>query len=135
MSGSKLSLTVLQSERLPCHSCGGKCCTFAPFTASELRQARLANGGSYPSGARVLSGLPIKAMFGGGSGSLVVGADGITCAFLKDGRCSIYEARPRACRDYGRVPELPCQVLHPKESRAIAERNWGQVRGVMNAGE
>lgn len=118
----KLTLRVLQQEKLPCGSCGGRCCVLAPFTGSELRAARLAAGGSYPEGARVVPGLPAKARFGGGATSLVVGPDGVTCAFLTGGSCSIYEARPRACRDYGRVPEMPCEVLHPREAAREATR-------------
>lgn len=122
MSRPKLTLRVLQSERLPCDTCGGRCCTIAGFTPTELRAARLANGGSYPPGARVISGIPIKAAFRGGTGSIVVSDDEGTCAFLRDGLCSIYDARPRVCRDYGRVPELPCPVLHPEESARIGRR-------------
>ena len=122
MSRPKLTLRVLQADRLPCDTCGGLCCTLAGFTPTELRAARLANGGSYPPGARVLSGFPIKAQFGGGMGSMVVSDDKGTCAFLISGCCSIYDARPRVCRDYGRVPELPCPVLHPEEAATIGRR-------------
>lgn len=131
---TRISLRVLQDEHLPCDSCGGKCCTFAPFAPSELRRARLANGGSYPQGATVIGWLPLKKEFGGGAGghaSMVVKEDGETCAFLADGRCSIYEVRPRACRDYGRVPELPCRVLHPKEAQAIGLRNLASIRRAL----
>lgn len=120
-----LSLAVLQAEHLPCDTCGGKCCSFAPFTPTELRAARLANGGSFPAGAKVVGGFPIKVKFGGGEGgSVVVADDEMTCAFLVAGRCSIYEARPRACRDYGRVVELPCQVVHPEHAAKIAADNY-----------
>lgn len=126
----KLTLRVLQQEQLPCGSCGGRCCTYAPFTPSELRAARLAAGGSYPPGSRVVAGMPAKARFGGAATSLVVGPDGETCAFLAGGRCSIYEARPRACRDYGRVPEMPCEVLHPREAARASRRQIGRARGI-----
>lgn len=125
-----LSLAVLRSEHLPCDSCGGKCCSVAPFSPSELRAARLANGGSYPAGAKVIGGFPVKAEFGGGAGSIVVSDDQMTCAFLVSGRCSIYEARPRACRDYGRVPELPCLVVHPEHAARIGEKNHRQIRSL-----
>lgn len=129
MKPAKLTLAVLQAEKLPCEGCGGKCCTVAGFTPTELRVARLANGGSYPPGARVVSGLPIKSSMGGGMGSIVVSDDKGTCAFLVSGQCSIYEARPRVCRDYGRVPELPCMVLHPREAMQIGERFKKQMEG------
>ena len=122
-----LSLSVLQSEHLPCDSCGGKCCSVAPFSPSELRAARLANGGSYPAGAKIIGGFPIKAKFGGGEGSIVVSDDQMTCAFLVAGRCSIYEARPRACRDYGRVPEL-----HPEHAVRIGMRNHKQIQELLS---
>ena len=36
-------------------------------------------------------------------------SDGLTCAFLKDNKCSIYENRPLICRLYGSVKEtLQC---------------------------
>lgn len=112
-----LSLKVLRNEKLPCDSCGGACCTFAPFTVAEARAARIANGGTHPAGSRVVPGLPAKDRFGGGSSLLIVKADGETCAYLQGGRCTIYEARPQACRAYGRIPEMPCQVLHPREAQ------------------
>jgi len=106
----------------------------AAFSPSELRAARLANGGRYPEGAKVVRGLPIKAIHGGGMGTLVVQADGMTCAFLVEGRCSIYEARPLVCRDYGIVPEMPCQVVDPKGAEREAERMIGdliKIRGTI----
>jgi Fe-S-cluster containining protein len=40
------------------------------------------------------------------------------CPFLKKGQCSIYAHRPQVCRDYGNIPELPCQYLYPEEAKA-----------------
>ena len=30
------------------------------------------------------------------------------CNMLKDGRCTVYDARPAVCRLYGAVPEMAC---------------------------
>lgn len=113
---------------LPCAGCGGACCKLAGFTSAELRRARLYHGGRYPAGAQVLSGIPVKPEHGGGMGHLVVQADGVTCAFLTaEGRCAIHPARPKVCRDYGEVPALPCQRLHPKQAERAAERLFTEL--------
>lgn len=126
------SLPVVQAEKLPCDSCGGKCCIAAPFSAAELRRARIANGGVYPVGAKVIGGMPIKSKFGGGSAFLVVKDADLTCAFLMGGRCSIYEARPLTCQQYGLVPELPCMELHPEKARAIAAQQLREIREALS---
>lgn len=45
-----------------------------------------------------------------------------TCAYLVDGRCSIYDDRPSTCRRYGLVPALPCLYLYPDEARKSQTR-------------
>ena len=50
-----------------------------------------------------------------GNGMSPVLEDG-TCVYLKDGKCSVYEIRPRICRIYGTDPEvLPCEYLYPEK--------------------
>ena len=97
---------------LPCAECGGRCCTYPVFTRGELRQAVKAAGG-LPEGAQV------KHLPGGGR-VLTAGPESKWCPFLVEGRCSVYEVRPRACRVYGRIPELPCEYLYPKEAERRA---------------
>lgn len=37
------------------------------------------------------------------------------CPFLNDDcTCNIYENRPKLCRDYGRIPKLPCKYIKPE---------------------
>lgn len=114
---------------LPCGTCGGKCCTAAPFRPSELRAARLAIGGAYPPGARVITGIPVRPEHGGGTAALVVVGDRPTCAFLRDGRCSIYDARPEVCRLLGTVPALPCPEVEPVRAERLT-RKWLQSKAV-----
>lgn len=103
-------------EVLPCEGCGGKCCKAAPFLRSEWRRVRRKHG--VPSGARVVDRVAL-----GREGYLVVKkSDGITCGYLRSGKCSIYEDRPVVCRAYGQVPEMPCQVLHPGTGLIAADR-------------
>lgn len=110
-----------QIRPLPCDTCGGKCCTAAPFRPSELRAARLANGGHYPPGARVINGIPVRPEHGGGTAALVAVGDRLTCAFLRDGRCSIYDARPLVCRLLGTVHELPCPEVEPVRAERLTQ--------------
>lgn len=110
---------------LPCAGCG-KCCTAPAFTSAELRRARLTAGGSYPPGTQVVSGLPVRPEHGGGMAHMLIGPDGATCPFLTpEKRCGIYEARPLTCQRYGVVPEMPCQVLHPRAAERAAEKLLG----------
>ena len=64
----------------PCFDCGGKCCktliVMAPSLDGLVRQTRLvAEHGN------------------------IAWIDS-TCKYLADGRCSIYNDRPQACKDY-----------------------------------
>jgi Fe-S-cluster containining protein len=38
------------------------------------------------------------------------------CPYLKEGKCSIYYLRPKVCRDYGVVEDLPCMYLYPDKA-------------------
>lgn len=42
-------------------------------------------------------------------GFIPISNEGLTCAFLKDSRCSIYEDRPFFCRIYGASQKLKCE--------------------------
>lgn len=117
---------------LPCAGCGAKCCHVAPFTEDELAIAKIANGG-LPEGATVIPGGRTKAKFGSKPVVLVVKGDELRCAFVDEhSRCSIYEARPMPCRQYGRIKELPCQELEPDKACRIggtdAVRKLGTLR-------
>ncbi len=43
--------------------------------------------------------------------------DGI-CPFLKEDKtCAIYEDRPDICRNYGKIPSMPCAFIKPNGRR------------------
>ena len=47
------------------------------------------------------------------------------CAFLKNNKCAIYDNRPKICRDYGLIEELPCPFIKSngnKRSEAMTKR-------------
>jgi len=104
---------------LPCAECKGKCCTYPTFTPQEFLVVRLAVG--IPFNATVTPFQHVenydKNVDRGASGYMIALADG-TCPYLKEGKCSIYSMRPKVCKDYGVVPDLPCQYLYPKEAEA-----------------
>lgn len=41
--------------------------------------------------------------------------EGITCGFMQEGACAIYEVRPWVCRAFGVVKQLPCSRF-PEEA-------------------
>ena len=98
------------TEPLPCKECGGKCCTFPPFTNKEYKRVRDKHGLSKGTLSRNL-----------GPGRVLFLADG-TCPYLKDGACSIYEDRPGICKKYGVVPEMPCEYLYPEQAAEQARK-------------
>ncbi len=53
-------------------------------------------------------------------------ASGLTCTWLHEGRCSVYEVRPLICRLWGATEAMPCpfgcepdRVLTDEESSAL----------------
>lgn len=118
---------------LPCEGCGAQCCHVAPFTEDELTVAKIAYGG-LPKGAIVLPGGRTKAEFGSKPVVLVVMPESeLRCAFVDEqNRCSIYDARPLPCKQYGRIKQLPCMRLEPEKARRIggaAAEALGILRG------
>ncbi len=52
------------------------------------------------------------------------------CPWLAtDGKCSVYYLRPKTCRDYGMVAELPCEYLYPDEAKAKADARVAKTPG------
>jgi uncharacterized protein len=85
---------ALQGERasdVPCHGCTA-CCTSSQFVLVE------------PDETETLARIPAALLFPAPRrprGHVVLGYDERGhCPMLVDGRCSIYEHRPRACRTY-----------------------------------
>jgi len=125
------------TDVLPCAECRGCCCTFAPMTMGEFKAIRRTHG--VPKGATLL---PMKFRDGslpgvpaGSPGVAVIAAGSLdgTCAYLTAaGRCSVHAIRPRGCRAYGVIEELPCAYLHPVEAERAAR---GLLRELIPVGD
>lgn len=114
---------------LPCKECRGKCCTFPVFSKLEFKRVKAVHG--IPKDAIIMKmqheqsyDRKIKS---GDTGYVLHREDG-TCPYLKDGGCSIYPLRPKVCKDYGVVPQLPCEYLYPKEALAFQEERIRKSR-------
>ncbi len=119
---------------LPCEGCGAKCCHFAPFTEQELAVAKIANGG-LPEGATVIPAGRTKAEFGSMPIVLVVKGDEMRCAFVDEhARCSIYEVRPKPCREYGKHKQMPCQELEPDKASKIGGSDAARQLDILRNG-
>lgn len=90
---------------LPCSECGGRCCVLPVFSPEELQVVRLSVG--VPPDTKVVEML--------GGAAVVANPDGV-CPYLHERKCSIYAIRPKVCRDYGAVPDLPCEYLYPQRA-------------------
>jgi Fe-S-cluster containining protein len=53
-------------------------------------------------------------MLGPATSPVKAGTD--ECAYLRDGRCSVYDLRPKVCQLYGEVPQMPCMYLFPEKA-------------------
>jgi Fe-S-cluster containining protein len=103
---------------LPCDECKGRCCTYPSMTETEFQTIKAVYG--LPEGAIVRNIIRVEDydVNLNGMGALTVHlADG-TCPYLRDGKCSVYSLRPKVCRDYGKVKDLPCEYVYPKEAKA-----------------
>lgn len=98
------------TKKLPCDECKGKCCTFVPFSPEEFSEIT----------AKHPIPLPAKVERFGLAYLVSKGDQDCTCAYLKDGKCSIYEDRPLVCRQYGEVAQMPCKYLYPKKAEEEA---------------
>lgn len=58
----------------------------------------------------------------------------LMCPFLQDGICIVYAKRPRVCRQYGRVKDIPCiYYARSGRERSTAEQQrvkaeWAEKR-------
>ena len=99
---------------LPCDKCKGRCCTYPVFSPAEWDTVRVIRG--LPAGAIVKTMEHVesydKSIKPGMAGFVIHRKDG-TCPYLVEGKCSIYALRPKVCRDYGVVPDLPCEYVYP----------------------
>jgi Fe-S-cluster containining protein len=93
---------------LPCEECGGRCCRYAPIEIKVWDKIKHKINLEEYDYAHKWQGTRKEAMI-----VWKKDTDG-ECAFLKDGRCSIYSYRPRACRAVGVI--IPCGYAHPEET-------------------
>jgi Fe-S-cluster containining protein len=111
----------MSEKVLPCEECGGRCCYHVLMTMGEFKKIRKKYG--VPKGATLTEGQILGGVIPGmpaGPGMMVSTPEGV-CAYLKNGRCSVYDLRPRVCRLYGHVPEMPCEYIDPGGARRVAE--------------
>jgi Fe-S-cluster containining protein len=96
------------SKKLPCRECGGRCCTHAPFHMREWLKIKE----RFPVGedAIVEEVFPNTAAHG-----VIVWREGTNkqCYFLENGRCAIYNYRPRTCRKT--AEDGVCAYTNPDE--------------------
>lgn len=97
-----------KAVKLPCATCGGKCCRYAPIETRVWKRVKHKVQGDVEIYCK-WEGEPKEAWF-----ALKRGTDG-ECAFLQNGRCSIYSMRPRSCRAVGVL--IPCSEVD-KETAA-----------------
>ena len=100
------------TEKLPCNICRGRCCKNPVMTKREFKTIRKKYG--VPKNTTIIALGKLKGV-PGSNGMSPIWDDG-TCVYLKDGKCSVYEIRPRVCRDYGHSDALPCQYLYPEKA-------------------
>ena len=108
---------------LPCASCGGKCCTYAPIEKAvwdKVKNLVGEDGVVFPmwEGTRKEAYLVVKKTVGIDP-AINLTRDG-ECYFLNGGRCSIYSRRPFSCRAMG-TEVNPCPVVDPEGARRAVE--------------
>lgn len=88
-----------------------------------------------PEGATVIPAGRTKAEFGSMPIVLVVRGDEMRCAFVDEhSRCSIYEVRPKPCREYGKHKQLPCQELEPDKASRIGSSDAARQLDILRNG-
>jgi len=105
---------------LPCGECRGRCCKYPAFSPAEFELVKSVRG--IPKGTIVQPMQHVQsydpANKPGAVGYMLHRFDG-TCPYLYDGKCSIYWMRPKVCKDYGVVKDLPCEYLYPGEAKRL----------------
>ena len=113
----------------PCVLCGGKCCSSVSMSKSEFKKITRRYG--LPEGAKVEK---MKQMISfnpdikTGDTIYVPMMPDKKCPWLVNNKCSVYMDRPRVCRDYGNIPEMPCQYLYPDLAKKICEETLRKSR-------
>ncbi len=95
-----------ETMELPCEECGGQCCNGPSLTREEFNLLKSKYG------------IPAKAdIFDTGVDYVVFNG---VCPYLIKGRCSVYEDRPKICRDYGIIPTMPCKYLMKLKGSSVS---------------
>jgi hypothetical protein len=88
-------------KKLPCDECKGKCCQFVGMSKKEFMILQLAK--PLPKNYK-------PKIFG----DLVVFPN--ECPYIENGKCSVWNVRPKVCKEYGEIPEMPCAYLYPEKA-------------------
>lgn len=115
---------------LPCDECKGQCCTFPPMSLREFKSIRKKYG--IPKNAIVIKNENIvNHNYKHRYLMMALKPDNKTCAFLVDGKCSVYDLRPKTCREYGVNPKMPCMYLYPEKAREEMQKLENRARGMV----
>lgn len=101
---------------LPCSECKGRCCTFPVFTPKEFRLLKIMRV-EIPEAATVMPIEKVQHYDRSQGTAMVLHLKDGTCPFLGDKGCTIPALKPKTCRDYGVVKDLPCEYLYPEEAK------------------
>lgn len=93
-----------------CFKCKGQCCGPLPLTIKDFQ--RLQKRRPLKEGYRFIRM---------SDGDMVIFTEERNCPYLVSGKCSIYEHRPKICREYGMSPKLPCGYLYPEAAKQMVE--------------
>lgn len=91
----------MKDIKLPCDKCKAQCCTYAPMTKREFKNIRKKYG--LPKNHKKFS---LK-----NDAGIFLQNENDMCAFLVENQCSVYDLRPKVCREYGVNKNLPCVFL------------------------
>ena len=93
----------VDTVNLPCKKCNGDCCgPDVGFSTEEISKLKKVVS---------LRKFKILPMEYSGSGMYTISSKGLKnskCVFLKNNKCSIYDYRPRICKDYGERVYIQC---------------------------
>lgn len=98
----------VENVNLPCKKCNGDCCgSDVQFSKDELKEIEKLVS---------IKKFKLESVLDGNSFLLSTkGVKNSKCVFLKNGKCSIYSARPQICKDYGERVYIQCPYNGLKE--------------------
>lgn len=117
----------VDTVNLPCKKCNGDCCgpdvQFYKYEIAELK--------------KIVSLKKFKVLPTENSNSETYiisskGAKNTKCVFLKNNKCSIYNARPKICKDYGEKIYIQCPYNGLKEIPSSLEERTKLTIRVQN---